>query len=57
MISASIPSIMFADSINGYASTIDLLEASTRGTAVAQMRIATRSPLQTRFTGIDYLQK
>jgi hypothetical protein len=33
---------MFADSINGCASTIDLLEASTRGTAVAQMRIARR---------------
>lgn len=57
VISASIPSIMFADSINGCASTINLLEASTRGTAVAQMRIVPRSPLQTRFTGIDYLQK
>ena len=42
MISASIPSIIFADTINGYASTIDLFEASPRGTAVAQMRIAKR---------------
>ena len=42
VISASIPSIMFADSINGCASAIDLLEASTRGTAVVQMRIAKR---------------
>jgi hypothetical protein len=34
VISASIPSIMFADSINDCAPAIDLLEASTRGTAV-----------------------
>lgn len=55
VISASIPSLMFADSINGCASIIDLLEASTRGTAVAQMRIARRLRIHVHRFKQDWL--